>query len=101
MGVDLDPDTAGGVDVVAVFLAMRAGGVAHKLLAAADEEQEEHATPGDYVEAVEDDEEAEGCEGEFPEGFKTDFGGFAPGVFWRKFVAIRIHAFFVWARLGF
>ncbi len=38
--VDFDPDAAWGVDVVAFFLAMGAGWVAHEFLSSADEEQE-------------------------------------------------------------
>ena len=36
LGVDFDPDTAGGVEVAAVFLAVGTGRVAHELFAAAD-----------------------------------------------------------------
>ena len=50
--VDFDPDAARGIDIVAVFLAVGTGRVAHEFFAAADQEEEEHATPGDYVEAV-------------------------------------------------
>jgi len=95
--VNFDPDAAWGVDIVAFFHAVRAGWVAHKFLTAANEEKEEHAAPGDDVEAVEDDEEAQGCEGKFPEGFKADFGGFAPGVFGWEFVAGGVDAVFVGA----
>lgn len=42
----------------------------------ADEDQEEHAAPGDDVEAVDGDEEAEGREDEFEEGVEPDAEGF-------------------------
>ena len=54
LGVDFDPDAAGGVDVVAVFAVVVVGVVAHGAGGVAEEE-EEHAAPGDDVEAVEDD----------------------------------------------
>ena len=49
---------------------MQVGGIAHGGRGVAEQE-EEHAAPGDDVEAVEDDEEAEGRE-----------GGLGPGVLW-------------------
>ena len=72
---------------------MQVGGVAHVLAAAANEQQEEHPAPGDDVEAVKNYKEAEGCDGELPEAFKADECGFAPGMFWGEFVAIRVDAF--------
>ena len=90
LGVDFDPYSAGAVDVVAVFFAVRAWWVAHELLAAADEEEEEHAAPSDDVEAVYHDEKTDRGEGEFPEAFEADERAFAPGVFGREFVAVWI-----------
>ena len=97
LGVNFDPDAAWGIDIVAFFLAVGTRRVAHEFFAAADQEEEEHATPGDHVEAVNDNKKAEGGDGEAPEGFEADEGGFAPGVFWGKFVAGRVDTIFVGA----
>ena len=93
LGVDLDPDAARRIEIVAVFDAVQVGGVAHVLAAAADEEQKQHPAPGDDVEPVKNHKEAEGCYGEFPEAFEGDDCGFAPGMFGREFVAIGVDAF--------
>ena len=53
--VYFDPDAPRRVEVVAVFNAMEAFRVAHVLAAAADEKEEEHAAPGDDVEAIDGD----------------------------------------------
>ena len=76
--------------MIAVFNPARARRETHVFVAAADEEEEEHAAPGDNVEAVEHNEEPEGGESEFPEAFQTDQGSFTPGMFWWEFVAIRV-----------
>lgn len=93
LGVDLDPDAARGVEVVAVFDAVKAFRVAHIFAAAADQQQEEHAAPGDDVEAVDGDQEAERGDEEFPEAFEADEGCFAPGVFRGEFVAVGVDSF--------
>jgi len=85
--VDLDPDAAGGVDGVAGWVAHGRRGV--------DEEQEEHAAPGDDVQAVDHHEEAERGQEEFPEGFEPDDGGFAPGFLGGWVVAVGVVAVFV------
>lgn len=97
LGVDFDPDAARGVEVVAVFDAVQVLRVAHVFAAAADEQQEEHAAPGDHVEAVKGDQEAERRDEEFPKAFETDEGRFAPGVFWGELVAVWVDAFCIWA----
>lgn len=80
--VDFHPDAAGGLDVVAGRRAHCGGGVA--------EEEEEHAAPGDDVEAVEGDEEAREREEPRPEGFEADDGGGRPGEFGRGDVSVGV-----------
>ena len=55
-------------------------GVAHSGTSVAEEE-EEHTTPGNDVEAVERDQEAEGGAEPFPEGFESNGGGCCPREF--------------------
>lgn len=55
-----------------------------------EEEQEEHAAPGDDVEAVEGDEEAGGREEPFPEGSEANERGCRPGEFGGWGVAVGI-----------
>ena len=104
LGVDLDPDAARGVEVVAVFDAVQVRRVAHVFAAAADEQQEEHAAPGDDVEAVDGDQEAERRDEEFPKAFEADERRFAPGVFRGELVAVWVDAFGIgalgWRRGG-
>lgn len=64
--VDLEPFLRGAVDVAAAWVAHGRGG--------ADQDEEEHAAPGDDVEAVDGDEEAEGRNDEFAECFQSDLG---------------------------
>ena len=101
LGIYFDPDAARGLEVAAVFLSVGAGWVAHEFVAAADQQEEEHAAPSDDVESVEDDEEAERCDCEFPECFEADDGGFTPSVFGREFVAVGVYAVGIWAYVLF
>ena len=92
LGVDFDPDAARRVEIVAVFDAVQAFGVAHILTAAADKEQEQHPTPGNNVETVDGDQKTEGRDEKLPKPFEANEGGFAPGVLWREFVAVGVDA---------
>lgn len=80
--VDLEPFLGGAIDVAAAWVAHGGRG--------ADEDQEEHTAPGNDVEAVEGDEEAEGRDDEFAECFEADLGGFPGAVFGRELIAIGI-----------
>lgn len=88
------------VKIVAVFDVMQIDEIADVLTAVADLQEEEHSVSNDDVDAVEHHEEVEGCESEFSEIFEDDESRFAPGVFGREFVAIRVHAFGVGADGG-
>lgn len=92
--IDFDPDAAGGVDVVAVFTLVIVRAIAHGAGGVAEKE-EEHATPCDDVETVEDDEETHGGNCESTEGFEADDRGFAPRVFGREGVSIWVNTFVV------
>lgn len=71
--VDFEPDSSGGVEVVAVFEAGGlVSGVAHELLSATDEEEEEHSSPGDDVEAVYYYDEAERGDKIFAKRYEAD-----------------------------
>lgn len=80
LAVDLEPDGARAVDVLAVphVLAVADGCPAH-FGGGAAEDEEEHATPCYDVEAVDCPEEAEGCDEPSPECLEPYGPGFCPG----------------------
>lgn len=80
--VDLDPDAARGLEVIA-------GRGAHGRRSIA-QQQEQHSTPGDNIEAVEGDEEAGGGKEPFPEAFEADDGGLLPGNFGRRDITVGV-----------
>lgn len=86
---DFDPDAAGGVDVVAAVEVVLGGVLRAHCGRGVEKDQEEHAAPGDDVEAVEGDEEAEGGQEPFPEGEEADLGRLCPGLFRGLDVAVR------------
>lgn len=92
LGVDLNPNATRRPQVITVFYAVQTFGVAHVLATAANEEQEEHATPCYNIEAVNDDEEAQGGDGVFTEGCEANADSFFSGVFWWELIAIGIHS---------
>ena len=80
--VDLEPLLRGAVDVAA-------GRVAHGGRGA-DEDEEEHAAPGDDVEAVDGNQEAEGGGYKFPKCFEADLCGLPGAVFGWELVAVGV-----------
>lgn len=55
------------------------------------EDEEDHCTPGDHVQAVDHDKEAKRSQEEFPESFEPNGSRLLPGVFGREAVSIGIH----------
>lgn len=83
--VDLNPDLPRrSVLVVARRVAHGGRGV--------EEQEENHRAPRHNVEAVDRDEEAEGRDGEAPEGFAPDYRRLPPGVLRGEAVAVRVGA---------
>lgn len=84
--------------MVAVLTLVEVRVVAHRRRSVT-KEQEEHATPSNDVEAVDDDEKAERGDSEFAKGFEADDRGFTPGMFRWERVPVWVYAFSV--RTGF
>lgn len=71
--VDFEPYSSGGVEVVAVFEAWGlVSGVAHILISATNQEEEEHSSPGDDVEAVYYYDKAERGDKKFAKSYEAD-----------------------------
>lgn len=85
----LDPDlscTAIGV----------AGRIAHRWCGI-EEDEEDHGSPANNVQAIDCDEEAKGCQNESPECFAANGDRLRPGMFLREAVAVWVCAGLIWS----
>lgn len=55
LGVNLKPDPARGLEIGAIFDAMKVLGVAHVLIPSTHEKQKQHSSPGNDIQTVNDD----------------------------------------------